>query len=483
MASLKELSFRNGYCHLQNLFNKTFVNIKQVSHLDLSNCAMEHIAAGAFLPLSDSLTHLDISYNRKLRFDQVGIGAFGWQNSRLHVLNISGIEAKYAICVKITKEHLKHYTNTSIVEIYADENRIETFEKGALQLLPSSLKKVSLQSERLASGLYMLDLHSLVGLEEMDIGGQKEIHISSKWEPRNLITKTDCLADDEPLCSEFAENQYKNNLRQVDFSHNLISTWIGPIEGLQKLKILDLSNNLATHAEQSFFRNFNSLLFLNISWNLLSNVISQDRDGVLKSLKDSCTSNFGLKSGISAIVILVLIIFLGGFAYRYRWKLRYWYYGARYNYKHINSYEALGNYQYDAFVSYAPEDEQFFRIEMLSNTHGKILVNRDAISPSEHPLNKTGNLIEQSRKTVLLLSEYFLEDEMCIPELQAALPEHLNTKRDLILMILLEGMPREKIPDEIKYLLQTDSYIEYHEDNKETFWQRFNKAISPREVT
>ncbi|XP_041361006.1 toll-like receptor 4 [Gigantopelta aegis] len=674
MSSLKELSFRNGYCHLQNLFNKTFVNIKQVSHLDLSNCAIAHIAAGAFLPLRDSLTHLDISYNRELGFDQVGIGAFGWRNSRLQVLNISGIEAKYAICIKIRKNHLKHYTNTSIVEIYADENRIESFEKGALQLLPSSLKKVSLQRERFAAGLYLYDLHTLVGLEEIDISGQKGSHKFPKWEARTLITKTDCLADDEPLCSEFVENQYKvqtmedvsgmsdtsnckrhiishvflppnlktikmtfrqmsfciselvihkNNLAEVDFSHNLLSTWIGPINGLHKLKKLDLSNNLATHVEPSFFRNFQSLSVLNISWNLLNNVIIRDRDGglfsnmtslhvldlsgntiqklpphlldgllnlrtlvlsrnflysvkvqvkhmkhlkridlsynmlrwlsrgfisdldaiadagthtvhmdlsynpiscecanlrfltwmrnskvkqryqrkryycldehgknfslahldtVLKSLKDSCTSNFGLTSGISAIVVFVLIIVIGGFAYRYRWKIRYWYYEARLDYKHINSDEALGNYQYDAFVSFAPEDEQFFRNEMLSNTQGKSLVTRDAIRSSEQPLNKTGTLIEQSRKTVLLLSEHFLEDEMCSQDLQAALPEHLNAKRDLILMILLEGMPREKIPDEIKHLLQTDSYIEYHENNKATFWQRFNKAISPREV-
>ncbi|XP_041361133.1 toll-like receptor 4 [Gigantopelta aegis] len=674
MASLKELSFRNGHCNLQNLFNKTFVNIKQVSHLDLSNCAIEYIAAGAFLPLRNSLTHLDISYNRKLGFDQVGIGAFGWQNSRLQVLNITGIEAEYAICIKITKEHLKHYTNTSIVEIYADENKIEAFEKRALQLLPSSLKKVSVQRERFVAGLYLHDLDSLVGLEEIDISGEKGSRKFPDWEARTLVTKADCLADDEPLCSEFAANQYKvqamedvsgmsdtsnsnghkaifislppnlktikmtfrqmffriseliilnNSLTEVDFSHNLLTRWIGPIEGLQKLKKLDLSNNFATDAKPSFFRNFHSLLSLNISWNLLSYVIIRDRDGglfgnmtslhvldlsgntiqklpphlldglsnlrtlvlsrnflysvkvqvkhmkhlkrvdlsynmlrwlswdftsdldaiadagthtvhmdlsynpiscecanlrfltwmlnskvkqryqrkryycldehgknfslahldtVLKSLKDSCTRNFGLTSGISAIVILCLILLLGGFAYRNRWKLRYWYYGARYNYKHINSDEALGNFQYDAFVSYAPEDKQFFDNEMKSNTLEKRLITRDDIPSSEQPLEKIGNLIQQSRKTVLLLSEHFLEDEECKQELQAALPEHLNAKRDLILMILLEGMPREKIPDEIKHLLQTDSYIEYHEDNKDTFWQRFNKAISPREV-
>ena len=684
MTSLRVLSFRDGYCNIQNLFNETFIHVKQISNLSLTKCSIKHIEAGTFLPFKYSLTNLDLSYNRDLGFHGVGKAAFGWQNSRLQILNISSIVPEYAICVKVTINDLKYFRNTSIEEMYVDGNRIEAFEHGALQLFPPTLTKVHVKRSRFTIGNYISDLNSLTGLTELDLSGYRSSKMFSEFSGSgNTLTNAECLEEDEPLCSRLVERYntqtneastnfvgasrynkqasalkgrqmshfapringlivplppnlkkltvqfkqmsfaiteieiYKNKLKVLDLSYNLLSLWHGPIEGVEDLESLDLSNNLATVIAPSFFSNFRSLKVLNISWNLLNNALVDDVEGklfdqmstlrvldlsgnmlpklpsnlfnglsnlttlvvsknvlysvkvrvkhmknlkrinlshnmlrwlshsfmsdldtianaashevnldlsynpiscecanihflnwllnskikqrhkmryyycfdaqrnnmsllhldrIVKSLSNSCTNTFGLTLGSTTIVLLFVFIVLAGVCYRYRWTFTYWYTRGRYDHRQINS-DANYNFQYDAYVSFARENIDFYQNEMVPNTREKHLVSPNDTRATEREVRSRPDLIEQSKKTVLMLSKNFLKDKMCLADFTHAQNEQGVTGRDVLVMILLEDLSGEHVPGELQNQIREDSYLKYEERNKEQFWQRFNEAI------
>ncbi|XP_041366909.1 toll-like receptor 4, partial [Gigantopelta aegis] len=333
------LAGQNGYCKLIGLFNTTFTHVSHLKLLNLSHCDIRHIEPAAFVPLRSTLDVLDLSYNQKLKFNNVFNGSFGWEHSKLRVLNISHIVGPHEICVVITKDNFKYMRNTSIEEIYADGNRIQLFETGALVRLPSTLRKVSMKSSWFAVGEYILEIVSIKNLIELDlsgIAGSRSLPIAGL----DYLTKCNqqnCFEDDEDIdisCGvsrmagternsritnmgngdteiaslldninpgffippnlqilkyTFEELAFQispltisdNNLTVLNASYNLLSSWIGPVIGLNKLTNLDLSNNIAFRAHPKFFENFPSLIILNISNNLLNNAIANDTSGAL----------------------------------------------------------------------------------------------------------------------------------------------------------------------------------------------------------
>ena len=64
-----------------------------------------------------------------------------------------------------------------------------------------------------------------------------------------------------------------NSLTSLDLGNNLLTQWIGPIKGLNKLIKLNLANNLAQNVTITFFDTFSSLKELNVSWNFLRRMI------------------------------------------------------------------------------------------------------------------------------------------------------------------------------------------------------------------
>ena len=366
LTNLTHLSLA-GYRHLIGLFNTTFTHVRHVKLLNLSACDIRYIEPGTFVPLRSSLEVLDISHNTQLKMNNLFNGSFGWQHSNLRVLNFSYIVERYEQCVVLTKSNLKYMRNTKIEEIYADNIRIQLFEPGALQLLPLTLRKVTMKNSWFSPGIYMYDIVSLQHLVELDLSGlagSRNLPLSS-FDSLSKCHKDNCfeVEDVDTSCSvpattdseesvlnignddtenatllyvpippnlQILKNTFQqltfrisavkinnNSLKSINASFNVLSIWIGPVLGLNKLTHLDLSNNVALHVSPKFFDNFESLIMLNISNNLLRYPISQDINGDLfKNLKsvqilDLSTNNLNtipehLFKGLTSLQILKL---------------------------------------------------------------------------------------------------------------------------------------------------------------------------------
>ncbi|XP_055606634.1 toll-like receptor 13 [Uranotaenia lowii] len=148
-------------------------------------------------------------------------------------------------------------------------------------------------------------------------------------------------------------------------------------------------------------------------------------------------------------------------------------------------------YTYDVFVSYCDNDRNWVLDNMLPN-----LEQQDLITVCLHErdfevgygiLENIISCMDRSRCLMLIVSESFLLSRWCQFEMHLAQHRLLETRRDELILVLLEDIPRRKCPKTLSYLMKTKTYIKWPSqqgtDDRETmlarelFWKRLRKAL------
>ncbi|XP_067896764.1 toll-like receptor 2 isoform X2 [Heterodontus francisci] len=143
---------------------------------------------------------------------------------------------------------------------------------------------------------------------------------------------------------------------------------------------------------------------------------------------------------------------------------------------------------YDAFVSYSEMDSEWvetFLIRELESTHPPLtlcLHKRDFI-PGKWIIDNIIESIEKSRKTLFVLSQNFVQSEWCKYELDYTHFRLFDENNDTAILVLLETIPKETIPQrfcKLRKLMNTKTYLEWPQDEVEQqiFW--FNLKIALR---
>ncbi|XP_053685761.1 uncharacterized protein LOC128735295 [Sabethes cyaneus] len=122
-----------------------------------------------------------------------------------------------------------------------------------------------------------------------------------------------------------------------------------------------------------------------------------------------------------------------------------------------------GCFAYDVFVSYSEQDRQWVLEELLPNLEQTEDINvclheRDfkvGISILENIIY----CIDNSRALLLIMSESFLLSQWCQFEMHLAQHRLLETRREQLILVLLEDIPRVKRSKTLHYLMKTKTYI------------------------
>ncbi|KFB37603.1 hypothetical protein ZHAS_00004845 [Anopheles sinensis] len=123
------------------------------------------------------------------------------------------------------------------------------------------------------------------------------------------------------------------------------------------------------------------------------------------------------------------------------------------------------SFAYDVFVSYSEHDRQWILDELLPN-----LERSEDISVCLHERDfKVGvsileNIIhcmDQSRTLLLVISERFLLSHWCQFEMHLAQHRLLETRREHLILVMLEDIPKIKRPRTLQYLMKTKTYIKW----------------------
>ncbi|XP_076458150.1 toll-like receptor 4 [Babylonia areolata] len=342
MTSLTDLMLSGrdeGYCSIYTLSNDTFLSMPaSLRQLNLSGCQIVHIEMNAFRPLR-KVEILDLSFNMDLGFETLGDAFYSLQGSALSRLHINSIIRPYSMNVMVTPNNTRYFKNTSLLEIHARNNRLESFCEGALNNLPDTLRYVTVDWNKLGFGSYFKDLGSLKSLTVIHNDGFRLAHDPPTEYPQgdlqhcqalssgssashdqcqrpwrlgdsaedmwtselDVYTHGGVLPQGEKLVftlpphldtyvSRWNQLYYKildiefnpnNSLRTLNLGSNLLTTWIGPITGLNNLVALDLMDNFAYNVSETFFDTLSSLKSLNAGWNRLRWIIEKDVHGRL----------------------------------------------------------------------------------------------------------------------------------------------------------------------------------------------------------
>ena len=178
--------------------------------------------------------------------------------------------------------------------------------------------------------------------------------------------------------------------------------------------------------------------------------------------------------GIALLIIATIIL-----VYKYRWKIK------TLLLKIVNYNRNRDNnvYQYDAFVVYSDEDRQWVHnvlLYELETVRGmKVCVHFRDFIPGEVIDKNIVDAIDNSRKTLLILTKHFLVSEWCEYEMQSARNQLQAEGKDVVVPILLAELPDGYFNPSVKNLIREKTYLQWETSiaGQEYIWEKLAIAL------
>nr|KAG5691243.1 hypothetical protein BaRGS_015211 [Batillaria attramentaria] len=168
--------------------------------------------------------------------------------------------------------------------------------------------------------------------------------------------------------------------------------------------------------------------------------------------------------------------------YRYRWHIRLALYeafrGRGDRWRRLQEHD----FQYDVFVSYASEDQDWVFQHLMPELEGRLglrlcLHERDFI-PGKHIVDNIVHCVESSKKVMMLFSADFARSPWCQFELTLCLT-HVMDNDDALLVVRLHDVASRDMTSAMMAVMKTTTYIEWEDqaDARASFWGRLRIAL------
>ncbi|XP_064119384.1 protein toll-like [Macrobrachium nipponense] len=187
-------------------------------------------------------------------------------------------------------------------------------------------------------------------------------------------------------------------------------------------------------------------------------------------------------ASITAVSVCLLVVAILGTVsfYTYRQDIKVWLFTHRLCLWAVAEEEKDADKKYDAFISYSSKDEEFVNnilVPGLENEDPKYklcLHYRDWI-PGEYIQNQIHHSVEESHRTIVVLSRNFIENVWGQFEFKAAHSKALKDKTNRVIVIVLgEVPPQDELDEELRLYLTTRTYL-LKTDPK--FWEKLRYAM------
>ena len=182
--------------------------------------------------------------------------------------------------------------------------------------------------------------------------------------------------------------------------------------------------------------------------------------------------------------LILLGVCAGTVCYRYRWKLRYFWFMASEVLRRKEETRDETVYDYDAFIAYNRGDAQWVcdtLVPTLEDGSDFRLCIHDRDFIPGHVIEETiVTSIAKSRRTILVLSRNFLASGWCYFEMQIARSQLFSFGKDVIILVILEDLPPSNVAHSrtLQTLLATKTYLQWPgEEGRELFWQKLTAAL------
>ena len=251
---------------------------------------------------------------------------------------------------------------------------------------------------------------------------------------------------------------------------------------LSSLKTLDLRNNPFTcSCDIQPFKNW--IISNNTTWLLPGEYVCASPKALIglsvTAIELDCRSYIAFYLGVSipsALVLCIGIILL----IHYRWHIKYKLFLLYRNYypfpdNNEEDFEML-QLQYHAYVSYNEEsrvDDDWVMNNLQSNMEEgpepqRLFIKSRDFMPGQSLIQGISENIQLSRKTILVLSPHFVESEWCYHEMEMAQMRLLDQNLDVLVLVLLQDIPNDKITLSLRKLLCKKEYLKWPETEQDS---------------
>ncbi|RVE49087.1 hypothetical protein evm_006208 [Chilo suppressalis] len=269
----------------------------------------------------------------------------------------------------------------------------------------------------------------------------------------------------------------------------------------ETVKDLDLSNNSLSRPPMELLKNRR----LRLSCNPLLcdcshvedvNLLQSNQDRILdfdkitcidgKSLwrldaKTLCDMRGGALLGGVLAALGIIVAVVAALAYKYSLEIRVFLFSRGWFLKLVQEEDLDQNMQYDAFVSFSQKDARFVADELVPKLEGEnnlqLCVHyRDWLIGDMIPA-QIARSVEQSRRTIIILSKSFLESSWALLEFRAAHLRSQRERRARVLVVVLEDLCEDDMDAELRAYLSTNTYLRWGDP---WFWKKLLYALPHR---
>lgn len=312
----------------------------------------------------------------------------------------------------------------------------------------------------------------------------------------------------------------QNKLEYLNASNNRLSEWFVDVKHMSNLTYLDLSDNkfatisprACNQLEKLFQRNLTIDLSRNglactcenqmfVIWMLkykshfkdIENYTCSSTNALFKfktfessvnTLQKQCASYLGWYIGCSVTLAIFITFVISLVLVKNKWKIRYLIYKSKQKFGIVtpfNRYLPTGmHYEYDAFLSYSGQELMFVLKEVMPrlevNTSLKLIGRDRDYLPGIPKVDSIMNGLQESKRTICIVSKKYLESKWRDYELNMAKVEAIEDRGslDYVILILLPEVYNDEIPHKIMDLIKKDRFIEYPMEScaYDDFWER-----------
>ena len=337
------------------------------------------------------------------------------------------------------------------------------------------------------------------------------LNLSNNWIDHLSYSVFSPLKKIESLClsrnqiTEIDFNfQHMKNLSKLYLQQNKISTLPKALlqqmhkysESYSENAIIDLSNNELDGSCQNidfltwiidyphYFANLDSYMFIRSGHNL---VTYKDFVESFSSFQKSCHQYTSLIIFSALFIMIFIIVIAAGIIFRYRWRIRYFYYMTKSRYRGytpVRDSELGRQYQYDVFISYATENYRFVTGEMfrkLEEAGLQLCLHQKDFLPGNDIAENILQAIRSSKMTLIVLSPAFLGSKWCMYEFNMARMERIYSRdgENILFIVMYEDVDMSLVSIEMRECLESESYLAYPQDEAEMpyFWRMLRQAL------
>jgi len=167
------------------------------------------------------------------------------------------------------------------------------------------------------------------------------------------------------------------------------------------------------------------------------------------------------------LVVSSLLVFT---LYRQRWYIRYHLLRKKVNRE--------GPFAYDAFISYAKEDENWVMDHLVPQMEAegvKLCLHTRDFQVGKSIIENIADSIDASRKVVLVLSQQYTASQWCMFEAHMSQHRLVQDNRQSLVLVKLEELETKRMTKEMKYLVSSLTYLAWPQKGateQADFWRK-----------